>query len=149
MTGTAARRSERASHRFADTRDVLGVTHGWNVLSNLPFLLAGAAGLGVCVRRRELPARSAWIVAFTGISLVSLGSGWYHHAPSSDSLVWDRLPRTVGFMSLFAAVLAAPLGAAAARSILGPAIAIGLASVAWWHWLGDLRPTSGCSSRRC
>jgi hypothetical protein len=47
---------------------------------------------------------------------------------------------TVGFMGLFAAVLAGPLGAATAQGTLGPAVAAGLASVAWWHWTGDLRP---------
>ena len=130
---------DAAYHRFADTRDALGVTHGWNVVSNVPFLLAGLAGLTVC-RRPDLSARRAWQVAFTGIALVSLGSAWYHHAPSSDSLVWDRLPMTVGFMGLFAAVLAGPLGAAAAGRTLGPAVVTGLASVAWWHWTGDLRP---------
>ena len=129
-----------AYHRFADTREALGVAHGWNVLSNAPFLLAGLAGLAVCRRRRDVPARSAWAVAFAGIALVSLGSAWYHHAPSSDALVWDRLPMTVGFMGLFAAVLAGPLGPGAARWTVGPAVATGLASVAWWHWTGDLRP---------
>jgi hypothetical protein len=128
-----------AYHRFADTGEVLGIAHGWNVLSNAPFLVAGLAGLAVC-RRRDLPARSAWAVAFLGIALVSPGSAWYHHAPSNGALVWDRLPMTVGFMGLLAAVLAAPLGAGAARGMLLPAVATGLASVAWWRWTGDLRP---------
>ena len=34
-------------HRFADTRRVLGVPNGLNVLSNLAFLIAGGAGLGL------------------------------------------------------------------------------------------------------
>ncbi len=129
-----------AYHRFADAREALGIAHGWNVLSNVPFLVAGLAGLAVCWRRRALPARSAWTVAFAGITLVSLGSAWYHHAPSIDALVWDRLPMTVGFMGLFAAVLAGPLGPGGARRALVPAVAVGLASVAWWRWTGDLRP---------
>ena len=34
-----------AYHRFADTRTLLGIPNFWNVLSNLPFLLVGLAGL--------------------------------------------------------------------------------------------------------
>ncbi|MGZ8797057.1 MAG: ceramidase domain-containing protein, partial [Thermoanaerobaculia bacterium] len=32
-------------HAFADRRTVLGVPNFWNVISNLPFLLVGIAGL--------------------------------------------------------------------------------------------------------
>jgi hypothetical protein len=36
---------------------------------------------------------------------VALGSGYYHWRPSNSRLVWDRLPMTVGFMSLIAVVV--------------------------------------------
>jgi hypothetical protein len=128
-----------AYHRFADARPLLGLAHGWNVLSNAPFLLVGAIGLWSC--RRGAPAgRQAWLVAFSGIALVGLGSAWYHHAPSADTLVWDRLPMTIGFMGVLAAVLEPQIGAQAARLLLGPAAMAGVASVAYWHWTGDLRP---------
>ena len=118
-------------HRFADARPVLGVPNGWNALSNLPFLVAGLAGLAISRRRHDLPARPAWAVAFAGIALVGLGSAWYHLAPSDGALVWDRLPMTVGFMGLFAAVIG---------GALVPAVLAGIASIAWWQWTGDLRP---------
>jgi hypothetical protein len=129
-----------AYHRFADTRRLLLVPNAWNVLSNAPFLLAGALGLLTSWRRVDVPARSAWMVAFTGIGLVGLGSAWYHWAPSDPSLVWDRLPMTVGFMGVVVAALHAPLGEHVARRLLWPAVATGLASVAYWQWTGDLRP---------
>jgi hypothetical protein len=129
-----------AYHRFADSRPLGRLPNAWNVLSNAPFLGAGLLGLLTCWRRCELPGRPAWIVAFAGIALVSLGSAWYHWLPSADALVWDRLPMTIGFMGLLVAVLEPSLGAAATRWLLAPAVAAGLGSVAVWHWTGDLRP---------
>jgi hypothetical protein len=128
-----------AYHQFADTRVALGVPHGWNVLSNAPFLLAGLLGLWRC-RWVPAPARPAWLVAFSGVALVAVGSAWYHHAPSGDALVWDRLPMTIGFMGVLTAVLAPVIGASGARALLAPAVAVGVASVGYWHWTGDLRP---------
>lgn len=127
-----------AYHQFADPRPVLGVPHGWNVLSNAPFLLIGL--LGVWHSRRVARARAAWLVAFSGIALVAFGSAWYHLAPSTETLVWDRLPMTVGFTGLAVAVLEPHLGPRATRVLLGPAVTAGLASVGYWQWTGDLRP---------
>lgn len=129
-----------AYHRFADTRPLGGLPNAWNVLSNAPFLAAGLLGLLACWRRRDLPGREAWIVAFSGIALVSLGSAWYHWKPSADALVWDRLPMTVGFMGLLVAVLEPHVGQQASRILLVPAVAAGVGSVGYWQWTGDLRP---------
>jgi hypothetical protein len=78
-------------------------------------------------------------VAFTGIALVALGSAWYHRQPSTDALTWDRLPMTIGFMGVLTAVLEPRLGARTCRALLWPAVAVGIGSVAAWHWTGDLR----------
>jgi hypothetical protein len=69
-----------------------------------------------------------------------VGSTWYHHAPGDDTLLWDRLPMTIGFMGLVAAVLAIPLGERAASLILVPAVVAGIGSVVAWRLTGDLRP---------
>ncbi|MFZ1210287.1 MAG: hypothetical protein WAN94_19435, partial [Pseudolabrys sp.] len=37
-------------HDFADQRTILGIPHFWNVVSNLPFIAVGAAGLWQCRR---------------------------------------------------------------------------------------------------
>jgi hypothetical protein len=34
-----------AYHQFADTRAIAGIPNGWNVLSNLPFLIVGVLSL--------------------------------------------------------------------------------------------------------
>lgn len=128
-----------ASHHFADARTVLGVANGWNVLSNAPFLLAGLLGLARC-RRIPTASRPGWLVAFSGIALVGLGSAWYHHRPTGDALIWDCLPMTVGFMGVLMAVLESQIGGRAARAWLVPAVVAGVASVGYWRWTGDLRP---------
>jgi hypothetical protein len=129
-----------AYHAFADRRALGPLANAANVLSNLLFLVAGLLGLRSAARHDALPARPAWLVAFAGITLVSVGSAWYHHAPADDSLLWDRLPMTVGFMGLLTAVIAVPFGERAARRLLVPAVIAGVGSVVVWRLTGDLRP---------
>ncbi len=138
-----------AYHRFADARSLLGVPNGANVMSNAPFLLAGGIGLyrvlargrAVVVDGRE---RWPWAVFFAGLTLTALGSAWYHLAPDNARLVWDRLPMTLAFMGLFAAMIAERIAPRAGALLLGPLLVVGAGSVLWWHLgeaagRGDLR----------
>lgn len=125
-------------HDFADTRTILGVPNFVNVLSNIPFLFVGIAGLALCLPRKT-GASAAWATFFAGVSLVSIGSSYYHLAPTSATLVWDRLPMTLAFMALVVALLQEHINDALGRYLLAPALAIGFASVAWWHYTDDLR----------
>jgi uncharacterized membrane protein YhaH (DUF805 family) len=127
-------------HVFADRRGLLGISSFLNVATNLAFLAVGIAGIGLCAREQHgLGARWAWIVCFTGVALVSLGSGYYHLAPSNGTLVWDRLPMSVGFMALSVAVLSEYVNPRLEKYLLAPAIVLGLASVIYWHYTDDLR----------
>lgn len=126
-------------HQFADSRTLLGVPNFLNVLSNIPFLIVGAAGLAFCRRRPTTAVTSAWGVFFAGVALVCLGSGYYHLAPTNAALVWDRLPMTIAFMGLAVAVVGEQFGEAPARRLLAPALIAGLASVVWWYQTDDLR----------
>jgi len=128
-------------HRFADGRAILGVPNLWNVATNLPFLAVGVAGL---LHAREAPLRLHFIVYCVGVALVAIGSGWYHLGPSNAALVFDRLPMTVAFMALFAAVVADRVSPDLGRALLWPCVAAGIASIGWWHLTetagaGDLR----------
>ena len=133
---------DRGYHLFADGRSCLGIPNFGNIASNLLFLLVGLAGVRHCLRRRD-GAWRPWLVFFAGVALVFLGSAWYHRAPNDDTLVWDRLPMTVAFMGLFAALLSEHLGSRLelrmeARLLAG-ALAVGVFSLFWWQWSGDLR----------
>jgi hypothetical protein len=129
-------------HAFLDGRTLLDVPNFWNVATNLPFLAVGVAGL---LHAREAALPRHFIVYCVGVALVALGSAWYHLAPSNPALVFDRLPMTVAFMALFAAVVADRVSLALGQALLWPCVALGIASIGWWHWTetagaGDLRP---------
>jgi hypothetical protein len=128
-----------AYHHFADRRAMLGMPNFLNVASNLAFLLVGWAGVAYCLGGRGHGATLSWAVLFLGAALVAIGSGYYHWAPDNASLVWDRLPMTVGFMGLLVALLSEHIHERLERRLLLPALAVGAASVAWWHYADDLR----------
>ncbi|MGI9272022.1 MAG: ceramidase domain-containing protein [Woeseiaceae bacterium] len=136
-------------HAFSDTRSLFGTANFWNVASNFPFLLVGAAGLyyvyrfsgQVCVSGME----TAYVVFFVGIFLTAFGSAYYHLAPGNETLVWDRLPMTIGFAGLVAIIVGEFVSARIARLLLVPLLLVGFASVEYWAWTeargaGDLRP---------
>ena len=129
---------DRGYHLFADGRSCLGIANFGNVASNLLFLLSGVIGALHCWRKREGAWRS-WLVFFIGVALVFFGSAYYHGAPGDDTLVWDRLPMTVAFMGLFAALLSEHLAAKLEPALLAGALLTGIASVFWWQYSGDLR----------
>jgi hypothetical protein len=130
-------------HRMADTRVVLGVPNGLNVLSNAGFALVGAWGLAVVLRGAVPRLRDPWerrpyAVLFAGTLLTAAGSAYYHLAPTDARLVWDRLPMTVAFMGLVAAVVAERVNVRASRALLAPLVLAGASSVGYWY-LGELR----------
>ena len=134
-----------AYDRFADGRTLLGVPNFWNVSSNLAVLFAG--GLGLVQFRRVASADLAthYRIFSAAIALVALGSAWFHLSPSNPTLVWDRLPMTVAFMTLLSAVIADRISWVAGRALLWPLVVAGIASIAWWvrseaAGAGDLRP---------
>jgi len=126
-------------HNFADRRVFFGVPNFFDVMSNIPFLLVGMAGVSYCLGNRPTSLRSAWFAFFAGVALVSAGSAYYHWSPNNDTLVWDRLPMTIAFMGLFVALLAEYVSARLGRFLLLPALLVGFSSVLYWHWFDDLR----------
>lgn len=126
-------------HLFADRRAWLGVPNFGDVASNGAFLVTGALGLVACIRWRPEGARRSWIVFFGGVVLVCAGSAYYHWSPTDQTLVWDRLPMTIGFMGLYIALLSEFVAARLERYLLVPAVLLGIASVAYWVFTDDLR----------
>ncbi|MDJ0748262.1 MAG: ceramidase domain-containing protein [Woeseiaceae bacterium] len=133
-----------AYHVFADQRALFSIPHFWNVVSNLAFLIVGAWGLRITSRRAEDPLYAAWLTVFIGVFLTGLGSMWYHLEPVNESLFWDRLAMTIGFMGLVAAVLGEYISKRLAIRLLLPLLAVGTGSVVYWIHseslgVGDLR----------
>lgn len=132
-------------HVFADRRTILRIPNFWNVASNLPFLVVGAAGLGTLETSKVDPALTAsYLVFFLSLIGLSFGSAYYHLAPDNRRLTWDRLPMALAFMAFLVIVIGERIDTALARPLLPLFLVTGAASVAWWHFTetrgrGDLR----------
>jgi hypothetical protein len=134
--------------QFADARNIFGVNNFLNVASNAAFLLPGIAGLWFLrapATTGVLPGtRTMYVVLFSGVVLTAFGSSWFHLSPNNETLVWDRLPMTLVFMSLTATIVAEYVSLAVGRRFFLPLLAVGASSVAYWAWTeangaGDLR----------
>jgi hypothetical protein len=133
-----------AYHVFADSREIFGIRNFWNVISNFPFLLVGLYGLWRWKRIIEPKSLSAYIALCIGVLLVSFGSAYYHYTPSTDTLIWDRLPMTIAFMALFSLLLEERVISCERPITLYPLLIIGIAAAVYWYWTetlgeGDLR----------
>jgi hypothetical protein len=137
-------------HETMDRRSIAGVPNGMDVLSNLLFFAVGIAGLETTVERRgRTPFRDRWTrwpyrALFAGVLLTTFGSSWYHLAPSTARVVWDRLPMTIAFIGLLTAVIAERVNARLARLLFMPLLVAGVGSVVYWYATqlaghGDLR----------
>jgi hypothetical protein len=73
------------------------------------------------------------------VSVVSVGSAYYHWHPNDDSLVWDRLPMTVAFIGLFMAIVNESVHPKLGTILLLPGLILGAGSVIYWHYYNDLR----------
>ena len=124
---------DQSYHQFADQRELFGIPNFWNVVSNLPFIAVGAVGL-LRVRRD-----ATTIVLFTGLFLTGFGSSYYHLNPNDGTLFWDRLPMTLCFAAILAAVVEERVDARAGAMLLRPLLAIGIFSLLLWRWTDDLR----------
>jgi hypothetical protein len=154
-----------AYHHFCDTRTGWGIPNFANVISNLPFIAIGLAALARVTRparptrlpRRPAmptpsgappperppvpgPIRASYGCLFIGIILTGIGSAYYHWSPNNDTLVFDRLPMTIVFMSLLAAVTGESISPRMAAVTLPPLLLAGAGSIWYWQHTGDLRP---------
>jgi len=131
---------DQTYHSFPDQRAFLGIPNFMNVISNIPFLLAGVAGLIHLARQNPKEgAHASWLIFFLGVALVFFGSSYYHWAPTDETLAWDRLPMTIGFMGLFTAIMSEYVHLKLERYLLIPALFAGLLSVLIWRFYDDLR----------
>lgn len=136
-----------AYHRFADQRMLFAIPHFFDVVSNVPFWFVGGWGLWAMNRASFLKFEERWpyLIFFLGVMLTCFGSSYYHWNPNNQTLVWDRLPMTVGFMGLLVAMINERISVRLGTWLLLPLLVVGFASVFYWRYTelaghGDLRP---------
>jgi len=136
-------RQDPAFHNFADGREIASIPNFMNVISNLPFLLFGTAGLWMINKSRLNGAfeelRTSCTVFLVGILFTGIGSAFYHFNPNNSTLIWDRLPMTISFMSLFSVITGTMIDIKFGKRILWPLIAFGFLSILVWIIYEDLR----------
>jgi hypothetical protein len=135
-----------AYHNFGDHRSFFGISNFFNVITNVPFIVIGFCGLFLFLRDKENKSDHllAHYALFVGIAGIGVGSAWYHYHPDNASLVWDRLPMTITFMSYFALIVRHYINRRLGEVILIPLLVVGIASVFYWYrgelqGAGDLR----------
>lgn len=133
-----------AFHAFADDRALWNLPNALDVLSNLPFALAGVAGLLV-LRRVHVMAlsgvqRRCAALFFTGLVVTSLVSGWYHLQPDDLGLAFDRAGMSLAFAGLLGLAVAAQLGDRAGGLFAKALVPLASASILAWFFTGNLLP---------
>ncbi len=132
-------------HHFADARQFLGVTNFANVISNIPFLVGGIIGMVLLSRTKASKSISViYLFLFIGVLFTGVGSAYYHLSTNNNTLVYDRIPMTIVFMSFLAATISERINEKWGVVLLLPLVAIGIGSVLYWHLtelkgMGDLR----------
>lgn len=136
-------------HNFADQRQIIGISNFWNVLSNLPFIFISYFAVSHLLNAGSLvfPTNlfSSYLIFFLSIGSIGLGSAYYHFQPSNETLFWDRLPMTIGFMAFVSIITGEYISEKVALKLLYPLIFTGTLSVLYWFITersgqGDLRP---------
>jgi hypothetical protein len=134
-------------HLFADQRALWGIPNFGDVASNVGFAIVGVWGVVWLLRLKPeeialhfIDPRERWfyVIVFVGMLLTAAGSSYYHLHPDNARLVWDRLPMTIVFMSLVAALIAERMDLRAGLWLLPVLLLIGAGSVVQWH-LSEVR----------
>ena len=126
-----------AYHNFADKRLFIGINNFFDVISNLGFIIIGVFGFFAALKYPKY--KVSWTFFYIGIFLIGPGSAYYHLSPNNATLVWDRLPMTLGFMGIFTAIVGETFNLKHEKKILSALTMVGIYSVIHWQQFGDLR----------
>ena len=127
---------------FADKRALGSLPKAGDVLSNLPFVLAGGYGVWHIYRRDLAPGVSWSMTAFfLFVAFVGPGSAYFHWNPGPETVTPDRLPIALAGAALLVGVLADRLQLSLRTSLasLGGAVALAGAVTMHAHVTGDIR----------
>jgi len=127
-------------HSFADEITQFSIPNFWNVISNLPFIVIGALGLWKTSKWfKDYALKNSFLFFFVGIFFTGFGSAYYHYNPNDTTLVWDRLPMTISFMSFLSIIIGEFIDSNFGKKALPWFLSIGILSVVYWVISHDLR----------
>lgn len=93
---------------------------------------------------RFIPFRCNKFIFFLGIFLTGIGSAYYHLNPTNNTLLWDRLPMTIAFMSFFSIIIGEFVCKNSGRNFLLPFLTLGCLSLIYWQ----MTASRGCADLR-
>lgn len=132
------------AHDFADTRSLWGIPHALDVLSNLPFAIAGSIGMLLLQRvpRGALPPaqRACAHLFFAGLLVTAAGSAWYHLAPADGGLAVDRAAMGVAFAGLLGLLVATRVSERAGLALGTGLLLLAPAAALAWFLTGNVLP---------
>lgn len=131
-------------HDFADHRKVLGIPHFFDVTTNLPFAIVGLLGMLAVRNGQEKELKLITSTLFIGFLLLTIGSSYYHLYPNNNTLIYDRIPMVIIFMSFFAFIIHDRIDRRKGFNAFIILNIIGVSSVIYWAvsesmGTGDLR----------
>ncbi len=131
---------------YADQRMFWGLPRAMDVLSNLPFALAGVVGLWLLwrlpVARLDRAGRGLAALFLLGLIGTALGSGWYHLQPDDTGLALDRLGMALAFTGAMGLAVAGRVGSASGLSMAAAAAVTSAAGIAVCWTTGNVLPWS-------
>jgi hypothetical protein len=126
---------------YADARAWLGIPYALDVLSNLPFALAGIWGLAVLTRSRAAGTQRMLAgLFFAGLLVTAAASAWFHWQPDQAGLVVDRLGMTVAFAGVLGLGAAGQVSARAGLLLAALVLLGGPLTMSVWAGTGNVLP---------
>ena len=130
-------------HNFIDSKTIFNIPNFYNVISNFGFILLGCFGFTKAITKNK----KSYLLYFLlgGILLTGIGSGYYHWHPNNTTLVFDRLPMVIVFMTFFTFIISNYISSKNRGTYHITFLGVGIASVLYWSYterlgVGDLRP---------
>lgn len=130
-------------HNFTDSSSLFHIPNFYNVISNIGFIVLGIFG---AIRVPSTNKKSNLLYfLLVGIFLTGIGSGYYHWHPNNTSLIFDRLPMVIVFMTFFTFIISNYISSKNRGIYLFSFLVTGVVSVFYWSYtesldVGDLRP---------
>jgi len=130
-------------HNFIDNTTCLNISNFNNVISNLGFIILGVYGL--IYNMKKIADNALVLILLLGLLLTGIGSGYYHWEPNNFTLVFDRLPMVIVFMSFFIFIISTYISKKHLLIYGSILMLMGFGSVLYWSYTesfneGDLRP---------
>ncbi|RQO81048.1 hypothetical protein [Acidovorax sp. FJL06] len=131
-------------HAFADQRALWGMPCALDVLSNLPFAMAGLWGLALLRRvpqgALDAPTQALAALFFVGLLCTAGGSMLYHWQPQDGGLLWDRMGMVLPFAGLMGLAAASRVSLRSGAALAATVLLAGCVAVVGWSRSGNLLP---------